>query len=296
MANYTLKNNVLSIHLKDAGAELTSIVKNEGNKNYLWDGNPSYWKRHSPILFPIVGSLRNQTYTHEGKAYSMSQHGFARDMDFEIENKTKTSILFSLTSSIQTKEIYPFEFKLYIGYTLMDNQIEVSWRVVNTDSKTMYFSIGAHPAFLCPIEDNKQQTDYFIGFDTKNPIHYIIINEHGLAKKQPLNEQPVLNTKDGILPISPNLFDQDALIVENNQCQEISLLNGKQNPYVTVKFDAPLFGLWSPAGKNAPFVCIEPWYGRCDASDFDGNLKDREWGNVLEAGQSFEASYTIVIH
>lgn len=296
MANYTLKNNILTISLKEEGAELTSIVTNKDNTNYLWNANPFYWKRHSPILFPIVGSLKNQTYTHEGKSYSMSQHGFARDMDFQVENKTETSILFSLTSSIETKEVYPFDFKLLIGYTLTENQIEVSWKVVNNHSKAMYFSIGAHPAFLCPIENNKLQTDYFIAFDTKNPIHYIMINEHGLAKKQPFEEQNILNTKNGLLSLTPNLFDQDALIIENNQCHEISLLDSNQKPYVTVKFDAPLFGLWSPAGKNAPFICIEPWYGRCDAADFDGDLEDREWGNVLEAGQIFETFYTIKIN
>lgn len=296
MANYTLENKVLSIILNEAGAELTSIVKNSDKSQYLWDGNPLYWKRHSPILFPIVGSLKNQNYTHEGKTYSMTQHGFARDMDFIVEDKTDTSILFSLSSTKDTKEVYPFAFKLLIGYKLIDNQVEVSWRVINTDSNTIHFSIGAHPAFYCPLKDTEKQTDYFIAFDTKNPIHYIMINKQGLAKKQPVKEQSVLNTTDGLLSISSNLFDQDAFIIENNQCHKISLLDSNQNPYVTVMFDAPLFGLWSPAGKNAPFICIEPWYGRCDATDFDGTLEDREWGNVLEPGQVFEASYTIQIN
>ncbi|MDF2801777.1 MAG: Aldose 1-epimerase [Anaerocolumna sp.] len=296
MANYTLENSVLSIILNEAGAELTSIIKIPDNSQYLWNGNPLYWKRHSPILFPIVGSLKNQSYTHEGKTYSMSQHGFARDMDFVLEDKTDNSILFSLSATKETKEVYPFSFKLDIGYKLIENQIEVSFKVINTDNKTIYFSIGAHPAFLCPLKEHEEQTDYFIGFDTKNPIHYILVNEQGFAFKQPVKDQKVLNTRDGLLSITPNLFDHDALIIENNQCQTISLLDAKQNPYVSVKFDAPLFGLWSPAGKKAPFICIEPWYGRCDASDFDGDLKDREWGNVLEVGQVFEASYTIQIN
>lgn len=296
MANYKLENSELSIILSELGAELISIVKISDERQYLWDGNPLYWKRHSPILFPIVGSLKNQCFFHNGKSYSMSQHGFARDMDFTVEEQTDASILFSLASTNETKKLYPFAFKLLVGYHLTDNQIEVSYKVINTDENTMYFSIGAHPAFLCPLKDNEKQTDYFIAFDTKSPIHYIMINEQGLAVKPPVKEENVLSTTDGILSITPQLFEKDALIIENHQCQMVSLLDGKKNPYVTVSFDAPLLGLWSPAGKNAPFICIEPWYGRCDAADFTGKLEDREWGNVLEPGQIFETVYKIIIN
>lgn len=296
MANFILENNNLSILLNETGAELTEIIRKADQRQYLWNGNPLYWKRHSPILFPIVGSLKNQTYTYQGKTYSMSQHGFARDMDFTVEAKTDTTILFSLNSSKKTLEIYPFAFNLFISYDLKENEIVVSWKVVNIDTKTMYFSIGAHPAFLCPLKKDENQTDYSITFDTKNPIRYIMINEQGLMLNQPVNEQSVLNTKDGLLSITPHLFDKDALIIENNQCHKVSLLDATKKPYVTVSFDAPLFGLWSPAGKNAPFICIEPWYGRCDAADFSGSLEDRQWGNVLEAGQTFETAYSIHIY
>lgn len=296
MASYKLENSELIIHLNGAGAELTSIIRKSDQRQYLWDGNPLYWKRHSPILFPLVGSLKNQSYTHEGETYFMSQHGFARDMDFSVEEKTDTSILFSLSSSKETLKVYPFVFKLFINYELRGKEIVVSWRVINNDTNTMYFSIGAHPAFLCPLTCEEKQTDYFIAFGTKNPIHYIMVNEQGLAQKRPTHEQNIIHTEDGLMPITPNLFDNDALIVENNQCQQISLLDTNKTPYVTVYFNAPLFGLWSPAGKNAPFICIEPWYGRCDATDFNGSLKDREWGNVLDAGNIFETDYTIQIH
>lgn len=295
MVNYTLENNHLSISAKNSGAELTSIIKKSNNKQYLWNADPSYWKRHSPILFPIVGSLKNQSFVHEGNTYTMSQHGFARDLDFILEEKTDTSILFSLNSSNETKKAYPFDFKLEVGYELKDNTIIVTWKVINLDKNTMYFSIGAHPAFMCPIDETSKQTDCYLGFDTKNPIHYIMLNEQGLAKKQPIEEQNTLELEDGLFKITPSLFDHDALIIENNQSHKVSLLNSNKQPYVTVSFNAPLFGLWSPAGKNAPFICIEPWYGRCDATDFQGELKDREWGNVLESGKVFQASYSIKI-
>jgi galactose mutarotase-like enzyme len=158
----------------------------------------------------------------------------------------------------------------------------------------MYFSIGAHPAFLCPINQEGNQTDYSIRFDTQNPIHYQKLNGEGLLVKKPFHEQAILATTDYLLPITNDLFKEGAFIIENNQCHKVSLVNADKKTYVSVSFDAALFGLWSPI-NNAPFICIEPWYGRCDSSDFCGSLEEREWGNQLNAGMQFIASYTIEI-
>lgn len=295
MAVHILKNDSLTLQIEESGAELTAITDMKTKKEYLWNADPKYWKRHSPVLFPIVGSLKNQSYTYNGQVFPMSQHGFARDLNFEISEKKEDTIWFTLTSSDETKKIYPFDFSLKIGYKLSGRSIQVLWKVKNTANSTMYFSIGAHPAFLCPLDEKEQQEDYFIGFDKKEPIHYLLINSEGLAEKKPLKEQNTLPLEDGLLPITSHLFDKDALIIEDNQYHAVSLVTPGKKPYVTVTFDAPLFGLWSPAGKRAPFICIEPWYGRCDSSDFHGELSEREWGNVLEAGKEFNASYTIDI-
>lgn len=296
MSIYCLKNEELSIRIDTFGAELTSIQANANHTEYLWNGDSTYWKRHSPVLFPIVGSLKNQSFTHEGNRYPMSQHGFARDMEFEIIKNTETEIWFQLASSEATKKAYPFDFILEIGYRLLNRQVTVFWKVKNAGVNTMYFSIGAHPAFRCPLREDEKQPDYFFQFDTVKPLNYLLINEEGLVVKSNEKEQEVLYTDSGLLPIRQGMFDKDALIFENNQSHKVSLILPNQKPYVTVSFDAPLFGLWSPAGKNAPFVCIEPWYGRCDASDFNGSLEEREWGNTLETGKTFLAAYTIDIH
>ena len=296
MAIYSLENDNLSIQVDEQGAELTSIFHRRNQTEYLWNGNPNYWKRQAPILFPIVGSLKNKCYTYQGKTYSLPQHGFARDRKHSFVRKTDNELWFSLQADEETKKVYPFDFNLELGYRLEDTTVTVLWKVTNTGDTPLYFSIGGHPAFLCPLDPTRQQSEYYLGFDQKEPLHYLLVNEEGLEVKQSSAEQSILVTTQGCVPINEHMFDNDALIVEEDQCHKVSLLHPDRTPYLTVTFDAPLFGLWSPAKKNAPFVCIEPWYGRCDASDFTGELEDREYGNCLATGGTFDASYSIFIH
>jgi galactose mutarotase-like enzyme len=296
MSAYTLQNNILRITVKEAGAELTSIRDIRTNTEYLWNAEEAYWKRHAPILFPIVGSLKNKSYTYQGETYSLPQHGFARDKRFSLINHTDDELWFGLESDEDTKKVYPFDFRLELGYRLEGNQITCLWRVINTGRNMLFFSIGGHPAFLCPLRKEEKQSDYYLFFDTEEPIHYQIVDGNGLLTKKPFVDQYILNTEKGYLPIDPHLFDRDALVIEEHQYHRVSLADHNKKLYLTVSFDAPLFGLWSPAGKNAPFVCIEPWYGRCDASEFSGNLKDREYSNSLNPREVFEASYSIHIH
>jgi len=295
MSEYTLRNETLVLKMDDFGAELTSIFDSEMNTEYLWNADPVYWKRHAPILFPIVGGLKNKTYHYQGQAYSLPQHGFARDMQFQPVSMTEKEIWFALDATEETKKVYPFDFRLELGYRLEGRCITVFWKVINQGAFRMYFSIGGHPAFYCPLDQKKKQSEYFIGFDREDPIHYLLINTTGLVDKKPFSEQNILTTDHGTLPIDAHLFDYDALIIEEDQFHKVSLMDSAKHPYLTVTFDAPLFGLWSPAGKNAPFICIEPWYGRCDSSEFEGTLEDRQWGNMLEAGGIFETSYQIEI-
>ncbi|MDF2586184.1 MAG: Aldose 1-epimerase [Anaerocolumna sp.] len=297
MSNFTLSNNELTLEFKSLGAELSRITDTKTKKEYLWNADPTYWKRHSPVLFPIVGSLNNQAYSYNGKTYSMSQHGFARDMEFTLISQTDTEIWFRLSSSEDTLKLYPFQFILEIGYQLLGRKIEVMWKVMNNDTKTMYFSIGGHPAFMCPLDGNGIQSDYSISFDNTGKLNYLAINEKGLVvhTKEPKTLDTNIIDDKSYLPIDSHLFDDDALIIENSLCHQVSLVDKEKNPYITVTFDAPLFGLWSPAKKNAPFICIEPWYGRCDSSDFTGTLEEREWGNTLDEGNEFFASYSIEI-
>jgi len=293
MAIYQLKNSKLSISVDSQGAELKSMKDMATGTEYMWDADPAYWKRTAPVLFPLVGSLNKGRYRYNGREYAMSQHGFARDMEFALVRQTKEELLFGLEGTEETYAKYPFRFRLEIGYRLNGNErtVTVSWKVINTDDKEMYFSIGGHPAFLCPLHAGETQTDCKILFDAKESLTSSVIGGGGtLSSGQ--KEYPL---QDGYLNITEDLFDNDALIIENHQAHQVSLCGADGKPYLTVSFDAPLFGVWSPVKKNAPFICIEPWYGRCDREDFEGDLSEREWGNQLAASEEFCAEYTIGI-
>lgn len=287
---YELHNDCIRIQVNSFGAELKSLKTVKDDREFMWDARPEFWKRTSPVLFPVVGGLKNAQYTYEGKTFGMSQHGFARDMEFTLVEQTADSIRFVLEDTPETYEKYPFHFRLEIGYAIEENHIKVSWHVENKNDKTMYFSIGGHPAFLCPIKEGSRQTDYVLHFDNRKQIVSSMLGESGLLT----NDKKTYLLTDGTLAVTKELFDHDALVIEGDQAHEVSLAYRDETPYLTVRFEAPLFGIWSPPKKEAPFICIEPWYGRCDKEDFEGALSDREWGNTLSAGENFEASYEII--
>lgn len=291
MAVYSLKNTQIRIEVDSLGAELKSLQKITTGTEYMWDANPEYWKRTSPVLFPFVGSLNNGSYRYEGKEYPMSQHGFARDMEFALLRQTEDTLVFILKSTNETREKYPFDFELELGYRLEENHVILSWKVTNCNEKEMHFSIGGHPAFLCPINNRGVQTEYKLLFDAKDKITSGIIGSGGTLSAR----TKAFALQDGRMDITADLFDEDALIIEHDQAHSVALCDSEGNPYLTVRFDAPLFGIWSPAKANAPFICIEPWYGRCDREAFNGDLSEREWGNTLAAGEVFYAEYTVTV-
>lgn len=286
----TLKNDILTIGVKDHGAELCSIRK--GDTEYLWQADPAFWARHSPVLFPIVGSVWNGCFKVGGDEYRMGQHGFARDMDFTLIDHAEDRIRYRLESSDETLAKYPWPFSLEIAYRLRGNKVDVIWEVTNPSDHPMPFQIGAHPAFYYPDYKAETKERGFFSFDRSEDIEYILIKEKGCA--DPEAKYP-LQLKDGMLPIDTSSFDRDAFIIEDSQVGKVTLHRQDGTPWLALSFDAPLVGLWSPPGKNAPFVCIEPWYGRCDRVGFDGQFVDRDWVNVLSPGDTFHGEYSIEI-
>lgn len=276
-----LENNILKIAVDTHGAELSSIFNKKENKEMLWQGDPAYWGRKSPVLFPVVGKYKNGKTTYNGKEYSLGQHGFARDSEFTLIEKTDNKLSFELTSDENTLTKYPFQFRLVCSFELIDNKIIAGWCVQNTGDKIIYFSIGAHPAFYC----EKSKTVLSMNGES---LKYSLVNSDGLytAQKYEIENSFVLHD---------SIFDNDALIIENGNVTEVSL-SDKDKKYLTVKFSTPLFGIWSPTKKSAPFVCIEPWYGRCDAENFNGDITEREWGNSLNINEAWYKEYEIIIH
>ena len=254
-----------------------------------------YWKRHAPVLFPIVGKVRNNAYTYQGKEYSLGQHGFARDLDFTLVSKTDKEIVFSLKSTPDTLKVYPFDFELIIRHTLEGNKVRVGWKVVNTGSDNMYFSIGGHPAFNVPAlgtADSKE--DYYLFFEGKNSVSYKLLDpEEGTVDNVKAFS---LDTDKGYYKIKESMFDNDALIFDEYEVEKVSLCYSDKKPYITLEAKGfPSFGIWSATKKNAPFVCLEPWIGRADDKGFEGSLEQKYKEQKLSAGQTFEADYTIAV-
>lgn len=290
MALFQISNDKITIQIDSMGAELRSLKDVASGREYMWNADPKYWKRTSPVLFPLVGGLKDGVYRLDGKEYPMGQHGFARDMEFRLKSQTAHEIWFTLESDDETLKRYPYQFILELGYELSDRTVIVKWRVKNPADTRMYFAIGGHPAFLCPIEQDTKQCDYKIRFDTKEQVV-----SSGLANGLVTDNDEIYALQDGALPITEHLFDGDALVIEHDQAHSVSLVKPDGTDYLTVTFDAPLFGIWSPPKKQAPFICIEPWYGRCDRAGYEGDWKEREWMQMLEGKETFAADYKVTI-
>ncbi len=285
---YTLENKDLTITLSNHGGELCSIKGNKENTEFLWNGDETYWKYHAPILFPIVGKVLNGKYKVDGKTYELPQHGLARVRDFEMIEKTENSISFELKYSEDTLKVYPFKFSLIIKYILENNNIKIDYIVKNLDSREMFFSVGAHPAFMCPIENDSFE-DYYFEFDKKETASLMQLIDVGYFSHE---EKPFLENQNQI-SLSFDLFKNDALVFKNLNSTKISLKSKKHNKYLEFDFNNfPFLGLWTKA-TGAPFVCIEPWFGHADFYDFKGELKDKAGIQSLNPNSKFISSYNI---
>lgn len=289
---HTLKNDVLTVEVSEHGAELHSIRK--GATEYLWQADPKFWARHSPVLFPIVGSVWDKLYRVDGKVYELGQHGFARDMDFVKVEGNDTEVFYRLESDEETLKKYPWPFRLEIGYKLKGNAIEVIWRVYNPGAEEMYFQIGAHPAFYYPDYDPETDERGYFSFDRSEGLECIRIMEKGCVDA--VTKYPLEIPQDGLLPLRKDTFDViDTIMLQDSQIGRVTLHRNDGTPWLSLKFTAPVVGLWSPPTKNAPFICIEPWYGRCDRAGYTGDYRQKDWVNRLEPGKEFEGIYTIEI-
>ena len=285
---YTLENQHLKISLSNHGGELHSIKGKKDNTEFLWSGVEAYWKYHAPILFPIVGKVFNGKYTVDGITYELPQHGLARVRDFEMIEQTKNSISFELKYSEDTLKVYPFKFSLIIKYTLNDINLSIDYIVKNLDNKEMYFSIGAHPAFMCPIENDKFD-DYYFEFNEKENASIMQLVGPGYFAKE---EKPYLKDEN-IINLSTDLFKNDALVFKNLKSNKISLKSKNHKKYLEFDFgEFPYLGLWTK-DTGAPFVCIEPWFGHADFDGFNEEFKDKAAIQSLMPNKEFHCNYNI---
>ena len=280
---YTIREKNAVAKIDETGAELKSFSVD--NNEIIWQSKPEIWEGSAPILFPVVGRLRNQKYIYKGKEYFMTIHGFVRDSKFKVENKTDSTITFILKTSEAKRIVYPFDFLLRVIFSIQNNILKVNYEVENIGNELMYFSLGSHPAIDLPLE-NTELSDYYVEFEEKEYLHRYELIE-GLVKKQPY---PYLNNEN-IIKLNKNIFNDDALIFTNIKSKSLNVKNDKTGRNIKIILGAPDIGIWAKPG--ADYVCIEPWYGYDDPVDSNNKLEEKPGIQSLEPNNKFTTGYSI---
>ncbi len=283
----TIQNEFLKVTVKAAGAELTSIFHKQKQKELLWNANPEFWSRHAPVLFPIVGKLKNNSFTVSGNSYSLPQHGFARDTDFELLQQSENAVVFTLKSTAETLKKYPFDFELQLKYSLDGLKLNTQYTVINTGENKLPFSIGAHPAFVCPMNENETLADYYLEFEKQETLDRHLLSD-GLFN----GETERVMTATNFLALNEELFLKDAIVFKNMQSTYMILKSKKSDYTLRFSFEGfPYFGIWSK--ENSGFLCLEPWCGISDRFDFDGEIYQKEAIETLSPTQIFERVFSV---
>ena len=296
---HVIENEFLKVAVAPHGAELCSIYDKVTQHDAVWRVDPACWHRHAPVLFPFVGKVNEGVYRYKGQSYPMGQHGFARDMEFTLVEETADSITFRLCDNEESRAKYPFAFELTITHRLQGRTVTVEWKVRNPSAtEPLYFSIGGHPAFNCPADAGDKKTDYFIrfdGYEQTAEIPYVLIDQpsQGIDFEHPQK----LALDGGFMPVEETTFDRDAYIFDEGTVQKVTLCYPDKTPYVTLSAPGfPSFGVWSKPHSDAPYICLEPWIGRCDNMGFAGELPEKYGEQCAAPGETFEAAYTIEVN
>ena len=281
----TLSNEFLTLHAKPEGAELCSIQTSDGTE-HLWQADPAIWSQHAPILFPIIGKLKNDQYTHNGKTYTLSKHGFARNMSFTLLEQTENKLIYQLLATNETKAAYPFDFELRVIYRLKDTNITVEYEVRNHGQDAMPFSIGAHPGFNLP----GKLEEYFLTFEKEETRTARLLGDDELLSSEEIR----ITESSDCIPITQTLFDRDALILLDVNFEKLTIASRKSDTRITVDFSGfPQLGVWAKPG--APYVCIEPWFGYADPIEPYGEISNKPGIQTLPPGEIFRCTHRITI-
>ncbi|WP_027137319.1 aldose 1-epimerase family protein [Gaetbulibacter saemankumensis] len=289
---HSLKNDKLEISIKNMGAELCKIASVKYQTHFMWDANPDVWRGYAPNLFPIVGALKNNSYLFEGNTYTLPKHGFIRNNDdMELHEKTNDTLTFKLIYSEKTLKMYPFKFEFYISFKLIDNAIQIHHTIKNLDINPLYFSLGGHPAFKCPVFKNENYEDYYLEFEhAENSKTHLIDMSNGLIS---LDTKPIFNNTN-TLPLKHELFNKDALVFKDLKSKKVALKSHSKGRILSVEFqDFPYLGIW--AKPSGDYVCIEPWLGIADHVDTNQDFKNKDGIIKLNPETEFKASYLVEI-
>ncbi|MEG0135263.1 MAG: aldose 1-epimerase family protein [Cetobacterium sp.] len=283
----SIKNDDLFVEISLLGAEIKKVIGKTG-ESYMWSGDKNIWGSVSPVLFPVVGKSVNDSIKYENKKYQFKNHGFARHTNFKIQDMSENKVTLFIDSNMISIEEYPFEFRFSVTYRLEKNQLITEYLVENLSNKIMHFSLGNHPGFKCPFDENSKIEDYIIQFEHPEVLEELFVNEEALFKR----ETKELQLKDGIIQLNKDSFNKGALVYTGYKSQTVSLKEKKTNRKITVSLDGfKYLGFWAKPGAN--FVCIEPWCGIGDFIDFDGEISERVGNISLEIGGNIKKSYII---
>lgn len=286
----TIENDQLLVQIHEKGAEVREVLDKESGRHYMWSGDPAYWGRVSPVLFPIVGRLMNDQYKMDDQTFELTQHGFLRDVNFALYEETKYTVAFEYESRGRHVKQYPYEFTARIRYELLENGLKISWEIDHDGEDTMYFSIGGHPAFRVPLVEGEQAADYSLTLTPSTehlPVQYELRNSLVREKGKGIEIEPI--------QLRPELFQHDAMIFSH--INRVSLTSRAGHGVEVDLTGFPFVGIWSPydqeKGTMAPFVCIEPWYGIADMEGTNGEYKEKFGIQTLEMNETFHATYTV---
>lgn len=284
-----LRSDSALVQIKELGAEVVSFKRNENDCEYMWDGDEKKWSGHAPVLFPIVCAANNGETKVDGKIYKIGNHGFARKSEFELIEESDTKAVYRLSYDENTLAMYPFKFNLYICYTLEANKLLINYKVENVDNKEIYFQIGTHPGFNCPLGKEGKFEDYYLEFECNETLERFFMNDANVLIS---GKSEVILENNNILPLTRELFKDGALVFRNINSKQVTLRSKTTDKSVVLSYENLTYmGLWQ--AKDANFVCIEPWHGIADEDNFNGEFKEKEMIITLKQGTSFECNYTI---
>lgn len=285
-----LSNDSVEASINPMGAELQKLAGRESGIDYLWSGDAAYWGKFSPVLFPIVGSLKNNHYTYKGSFYTLHRHGFARVKMFEAEQISETEAVFTLQDDESTRVVYPFRFVLQIRYKLEGNRLTVTYTVYNPGEETLFFSIGAHPAFAVPLKKELAYDDYYLEFNFPETAE-----RWGLQNGLLLDSSVPFLEHEQKISLSSELFAKDAIVLKGLKSTSVALRTAIDSRGLSFGINGwPHLGIWAAPG--APFVCIEPWFGHADPISHDGEITHKPGIEKLTEGGDWEKSWWVELY
>ena len=286
----TISNQQLTIQVAEHGAEMQSLRINASGRELLWQGLPEFWDRRAPILFPAVGGLWDGHYRLDGKSFAMPKHGFMRDKTWTVEDEAPSTLTFVYRDKGEDRTAFPWPYEVRVTYTLRERSIDVTFEVRNLADSTMYFQMGGHPGFILPDFDEDATVDGYLRLDG-TPAYLLRATTQGCT--EPEHFPLPATDSDGLIPLSCELFANEALILPDHQIEGVTIFDRQRKPLVSVRSACAVWLIWSPQGIHSPFVCAEPWHGLCDPIGFDGPVAERPFINQLAPGGTWTGGYSI---